>query len=179
MRVWIRTPFSLDKNLGKAYNEEMALIPEGDSACFIDGDVMFLTPNFGEILNKYQEFNPNAVLTCYTNRIHQLAKGQFRNDIISTDIRDHMKIEQGYSTVTRMEGPVSGFLLVVPKHVWNAHKFSEKNTYNPDQPNLLGVDNEWTNRIRAHGVPLLRMDGLYVWHTYRILSDGKDKSHLL
>lgn len=178
MKVWFRTPFSLEKNLGKAYNEEMALIPDGDAACFIDGDVMFLQPNYGNVIQKYHEFYPNAVLTCWTNRIHQLSKGQLKNDIQSSDLRDHLHIPYQVTTTTRLEGPVSGFLLVIPKHVWHLHKFAKKNTYNPDQPNLLGVDNEWTNRIRAAGVPLLRMDGVYVWHTYRLLSNGKDKSHL-
>lgn len=179
MRVWFRTPYSTEKNLGKAYNQEMSMIPDGDAACFIDGDVMFLTPDYGTIITKYYIQNPNSVLTCWTNRIHQLAKGQFKNDIISSNIKDHLTIKQGVTTTTRLEGPVSGFLLVVPKSVWKEHKFSEENKYNPDQPNLLGVDNEWTNRIRSVGVPLLRMDGVYVWHTYRLLSDGKDKSHLL
>lgn len=179
MRVWIRTPFALDKNLGRAYNEEMELIPDGDAACFIDGDVMFLTPDYGNILNKYAQVYGNSVLTCWTNRIHTLAKDQFKNGIISSDVKDHLQMPQGYTTVTELRGPVSGFLLVVPKSVWKQHRFSEVNKYNPDQPNLLGVDNEFTNRIRANGIPVYRMDGLYVWHTYRLLSNGKDKSHLL
>jgi hypothetical protein len=70
MKVRIRTPYSLEKNLGKAYNEEMALIPDGEAACFIDGDVNFLTPNYGAILHDYSTKYPNAVLTCYANRIH-------------------------------------------------------------------------------------------------------------
>lgn len=178
MKVWFRTPYSTEKNLGKAYNEEMKLIPDGDAACFTDGDTCFLSPDYGHLITKYANQYPTAVLTCWTNRIHTLASGQ-NKDNPSPNITDHLSYPQEVSTVTRLEGPVSGFLMVVPKSVWKEHRFTEFNKYNPDQPNLLGVDNEWTNRIRAHGVKILRMDGIYIWHTYRILSNGKDKTHLL
>ena len=177
MQVWFRTPYSTEKNLGLAYNQEMDLIPDGDTACFTDGDTCFLSPDYGHIITKYAQAYPDAVLTCWTNRIHQLAKGQLL-DSPSPNITDHLTFKQGFTTVTSLHGPVSGFLLVIPKHIWLLHPFAETNTYNPDQPNLLGVDNEWTNRIRAAGIQVLRMDGVYIWHTYRILSNGKDKSHL-
>ncbi len=78
---------------------------------------------------------------------------------------------------TKLTGPVSGFLLVIPKSIWNYNKFSEVNTYRHGEPNLLGCDNEWTNRIRREGVEILRMDGLLVWHSYRLLNGTK--THLL
>jgi hypothetical protein len=179
MKVRIRTPYSLEKNLGKAYNEEMALIPEGESACFIDGDVNFLTPNYGAVLHDYATKYPNAVLTCYATRIHELAKGQLYP--VSDNMRDciieaHMLSEN--VTATPITGPVSGFLLLIPKHIWKAHPFCETNTFRPGTPNLLGCDNEWTNRIRKAGVDILRMNSMLVWHTYRLISNGTDKSHL-
>ena len=76
MNVRIRTPYSIDKNLGKAYNEEMALIPDGDAACFLDGDMMFTIPDYGHVINEYANLYPNAVLTCWTNRTHNLSVGQ-------------------------------------------------------------------------------------------------------
>lgn len=177
--VWFRIPFSLEKNLGKAYNQEMSIIPDGDSACFVDGDTLFLTPDFGEIINEYARIYPDAVLTCRTNRIHEKATEQLDKSIPSTDIKDHLKVKQGVTTATPIQGSVSGFLLVVPKSVWNKHKFTEENIYRPGTPNLLGVDNEFTNRIRAAGIPVLRMDGVYIWHTYRLKTGVEDKTHLL
>lgn len=178
MKVWIRIPYSVDKNLGKAYNDEMAMIPDGDVACFVDGDTLFLTHDYGHILHDYANAYPNCVLTCWTNRIHHLASDQLTRVIPSSDIKDHLKVKQAFTTTTTISGPVSGFLMVVPKSVWLNHKFTESNIYRPGEPNLLGVDNDFTNRIRKAGVPVLRMDGMYVWHTYRLLSDGQDKSHL-
>lgn len=176
--VWIRVPYSTDKNLGRAYNQEMSMIPDGHAACFMDGDTMFLTPDYGHILDQYHRAYPDAVLTCRTNRIHPLAKMQLWDEINSSDVRHHLGVPQGFTTVTPIDGPVSGFLLVVPKKVWQDNRFSEVNAYRPGEFNLLGVDNDFTNKVRAKGVQVLRMDGLYVWHTYRLLSDGKDKSHL-
>lgn len=179
MKVHITTPYSIDKNLGQAYNAAMELIPDGDAACFIDGDVAFLTPDYGHILNEYANAYPDNVLVCYTNRIHQLSKYQLhpaRTDDIGEMIilADYIKSS---TTVTPVTGPVSGFLMVVPKSIWNKHRFIEHNIYRPGEHNLLGCDNEWTNRVRAAGVGILRMDGLLVWHTYRLL-DGS-KKHLL
>lgn len=183
LKVYIRTPYSVERNLGKAYNEEMAMIPEGDAACFIDGDTMFLTPDYGHILNEYANQYPNAVLTCWTNRIHELSKGQLMPHLANEErncikhmISEANNVKDIYSA-TQICGPVSGFLLVVPKSVWHQHKFTEENKYNPGQPNLLGVDNDFTNRVRAAGVPVLRMNGLLVWHSYRLI-DGS-KTHLL
>ena len=173
MNVYIRTPFSLTKNLGKAYNEEMAMIPDGDAACFIDGDCCFLTPDYGNIINEYANLYPNAVLTCFTNRIHELARGQqhqFKSNDIGECIQVAMLIRHGERKATRLNGPVSGFLMVVPKSIWVKHKFDES-------LKCLGVDNDFTNKIRAAGIPVLRCDDLLVWHSYRLL-DGS-KSHLL
>ena len=71
---------------------------------------------------------------------------------------------------------LKGFCLVIPKHIWQQHKFSEVQPYEDRKhlPNMLGVDNDWTNRIRAAGIPVLRMDGLYLYHNYRLLTNSKD-----
>lgn len=179
-KVWIRTPFSTEKNLGKAYNDEMAMIPEGDAACFIDGDVCFLTPDFGQILTNYTNDYPNAVLTCWTNRIHEMARGQKMQLTQPDNIRSCVEVAKNISdtnlSTTPIIGPVSGFLMVIPKSVWHQHKFVETNNYRPGEPNILGVDNEFTNKIRAAGIPILRINRMLVWHTYRLL-DGS-KKHL-
>lgn len=180
MKVWIRTPFATDKNLGAEYNREMSFIPDGDAACFLDGDCMFLTPHFGTIIHDYANAYPNTVLTCWTNRTHKVSTGQQLPNA-SDNIKDliHLAylLSKAERTVTPITGPVSGFLLVVPKSVWNRVKFTEVNKYRPGEPNLLGVDNTFTNEVRAAGIEVLRMDGMLVWHSYRLL-DGS-KKHLL
>lgn len=183
MTLYIHTPYSTERNLGKAYNEFMELLPDDTAACFIDGDVCFLTPDYGHILHTYANEYPNNVLTCYTNRIHQLSTGQQcnvciqgGNDDIASNIRRAELIRDSQDSVTAITGPVSGFLLVVPKSIWRRFKFTEENYYKPGQPNLLGVDNKFTNDVRAAGIQVLRMNKLFVWHSYRLLTGSK--SHL-
>lgn len=179
MKIHYMIPYSVERNLGKAYNEAMALIPDGDAACFTDGDSMFLNPDFGHIIHEYAVRNPDAVLTSYINRIHPLATGQHL--VVSDDVLTCLRVAKGmrntsYPT-TPITGSVSGTLLVVPKHIWKKHPFSEVNTFRPGEPNILGVDNFFTNRIRQAGIPVLRMDSLLIYHQYRLLTNSKE--HLL
>lgn len=175
-------PYSTDKNLGKAYNDAMALIPDGDHVCFRDGDTCWLTPDYGMHLAEYVRLYPNAILTCWTNRINEKAEQQIKgidreNDSMSYHLKIAADLAGSYS-VTQIHGFVSGFCMVVPKLVWNKVKFAEAQVYEDRGPyNLLGVDNDFTNRVRAAGVPVLRMDGLYIWHTYRLLDNSKN--HLM
>lgn len=174
-------PYSTEKNLGKAYNEAMSLIHYGDHICFRDGDTCWLTPDYGVHLEEYVRLYPEAVLTCWTNRINAKAEqqsdiGGVRND---TDFTTHLKyaevIKNKLYQTTPLHGFVSGFCMVVPKKIWLQHKFSEVQVYSDRGPtNMLGVDNDFTNRIRAAGIPVLRMDGLYIWHTYRLLTNSKE-----
>jgi len=161
----------------------MALLTDDNHAVFMDGDTMFLTPDYGMIIAKYVEQYPDTVLTCWTNRIHELAIGQLDKLAPATDsIADHIRYAKEVSerevNVTPITGPVSGFLMVVPKRVWLQHKFTEVQVYAKSGPyNLLGVDNEFTNGVRVLGIPVLRMNSIYIFHTYRLL-DGS-KAHLL
>jgi len=175
-------PYSIDKNLGKAYNDVMALLPTGSHACFRDGDTCWLTPDYGVILAEYVRLYPNAILTCFTNRINEKSEQQLPTVRDITDFTTHLEIaekqkEKTYS-VTPMHGFISGFCMVVPKSVWEVTKFTEVQAFEGRGPhNLLGVDNDFTNRARAAGVPVLRMDGLYIFHTYRLLTNSN--KHLL
>lgn len=192
-------PYSTEKNIGKAYNETMALLGDNDHACFRDGDTMWLTPDYGVHLAEYVRLYPNAVLTCWTNRINEKAEQQFNYAYRRTlnplsvcggalrdciDITIHLEVAKNQLgelyKVTPLHGFVSGFCMVVPKSVWNGHKFAEKQPYEDRGPHaLLGIDNDYTNRIRAAGIQVLRMDGIFMWHTYRLLTGDHDKSHLL
>lgn len=181
MKVWHMQPYSCSRNLGVAYNEYLSLIPDGDAACLTDGDSMFLTPDWGHIIQTYAEQNPNAVLTCWVSRLHELAKGQLYQPQLNTIddcLKEAEKLKARIKYTTLITGSVSGTLLVIPKHIWQQHKFSETNTFRPGEPNLLGVDNYWTNLVRRNGVQVLRMDGVLIYHQYRLLSAGQDKSHL-
>ena len=176
--------FTGQKNLGRAYNEAMANAPDDSHVILRDGDTCWLTPDYGVHVAEYIRRYQDAVLTCWTNRINEKAEQQAPGNRSQPDMREHMKLAESckanlYRT-TPLHGFVSGFCLIVPKKVWQQHKFSEVQKYEDRGPtNMLGVDNDWTNRVRAAGIPVLRMDGIYIWHTYRLLTGDNDKTHLL
>lgn len=170
-------PYRIDKNLGKAYNDAMQLLPDGATAVITDIDVLLLTPDTPTLIDWYASNHPDKVLTCYTNRISPLSRYQLYGNKINndSDIKNHIAIAESLRevrTVTSINGDISGFLMVVPKSIWQQIPF-------PETGKCLGVDTDWNRMLRRKGVPLLRMDGVYVWHTYRIMNGIGDKKHLL
>jgi GT2 family glycosyltransferase len=179
MKVHIIKPYSITKNLGQAYNEAMAMIPDGDWACLMDYDTMFLTPDCGQILHEYAiQFPAAGILTCYTNRIHPLAKDQLLHGEVSDNVSIDFHTDLAYNIkhnlfhVTKINHEISGFLMMVSKKTWDETKF-------PEYGKCLGVDNDFSTRILESGKDILRMNGLYVWHTYRLKNGIKDKTHLM
>lgn len=177
-------PYREDKNLGKAYNE--AFIDTTIYCPYLilrDYDTMWLLPDYLIHVDKYHHLYPDAVLTCFTNRISPLSKPQLYTGRISevSDIKTHIKVAQkiqafsgnlqGRYPVTEITQDISGMMMVVPRSVWREHNFTEDKL-------CLGVDTEWNRRIRKAGVKILRMDGIYIFHTYRLLNGVGDKSHL-
>lgn len=175
MRVHIMKPYALDKNLGRAYNEAMAIIPEGDWACLMDYDTMFLTPDCGRILHQYATlYESVGLFTCWTNRIGN--PNQIFPDMADVvDIREHiLRAEDriSYNYITYINEPVSGFLMMLSKSTWNKIKFDESGK-------CLGVDNDYSRRILEAGMRIVRMEAMYVFHIYRMKQGVKNKLHLL
>lgn len=185
MKVHIIKPYSLTKNLGQAYNEAMSLIPQTDWACLMDYDTMFLTSDCGAILHEYARRAIETIpathaplMTCYTNRINPRADHQLLNG--ECQETDSIKIHLGYASArrlflyqtTELKRVISGFLMLVHRQTWDALKFSEN-------MKCLGVDNDYSQRILESGRKILRMEGLYIWHTYRLGTGINDKTHLL
>lgn len=152
------------------------MIPDGDCAMLTDYDVMLLTPDARTHIQAYAEKFPGAVLTCYTNRIHPLSKqnviGGPNN---SADILFHIQVAEvtkgNLYQVTELTENTSGFLMVIPKDIWERVKF-------PETGKCIAVDTEFFRRIREKGIKVLRMDGIYVFHIYRLGKSITDKSHL-
>lgn len=178
MKVLICSPYRQDKRLGLAYNETMALLPDDWWACFHDIDTLFLTPDCGAILENYAELNPDAgILTCLCNRVSDFSRKQMLGGIRSEDpdIRKHIKLAQAQESqlyqTTEIHRDISGMLMLISKRTWNEIKF-------PEDGKCLGIDTEYNRKVRAAGKKILRMNGLYIWHTYRLLTGIHHKEHL-
>lgn len=177
--IHVEIPFSKEKKLGIAYNEAMSKISDDDWMCFLDHDVLILTPDTIRHFYNYTEQNKNAgLLTCYTNRVHHLSKEQCLEVDDSSDIKYHAAIAKErekflYKTTALKEvHRISGFLMLISKRTWKEIKFNE-------QRDCLWVDTDFCKALEEKKKVIARMDGIYVWHSYRILKDVNDKSHLL
>ncbi len=179
MAIHYLQPFRSDKNLGRAYNDAMKLIPDEDHACLRDIDTLFLTPNTPNIIEQYVKSYPNALLISYTNRVSAINQTQLFNNEVSenTDILHHQNIayqlEEMYrSSASIINKDISGFLMVLPKHVWLRYPF-------PETGKCIGIDTHYGRLLRRNGVHIYRMNSVYVFHTYRLRNGVKDKTHLL
>lgn len=171
------TPYRTDRDLGKGYNEVMHLLKHEDAAGFIDGDAMFLTSDFGHIIADYHIRYPDAVLTCKTNRIHHLSKqldGEMDN---VCDVRENIikaESQKRLTTVTEIlpgEG-MSGVLMLVPKKVWAQVPFIETG-------GCLGIDSQFRIDLHNAGIKIYIMDGVFIFHSYRLLQGASYKAHLI
>lgn len=178
--IYYFTPFDLDKNLGRAYNQYCTLVPnDEDWICFTDGDSMFLTSNYGQqiqdIINKYPEVH---LFTCLTNRVgnvRQRYNGEMSN---VSDIMYHRQValdlqKNCYDQIQYINKFISGHFMLFKKKTW-----SEIGGF-PD--GLLRVDNKFSTRVLRKPGIIAVMKGVYLFHYYRLHagSDAKqEKSHL-
>lgn len=175
----IQVPYSITKRLGVAYNDAMRNIDDDDWMCFIDHDVLFLTADTIFHLNEYAGRNADAgLLVCYGSRSHPLSKEQ-KLKITDTDsIKYHSRIALQHqkflyqTNIIKEPHRVSGFLMLLSKKIWKEIKFNE-------QRNCLWVDTDFCNALKEKNKKIIRMEGIYIWHSYRLLKDINDKSHLL
>lgn len=171
-------PYALDKNLGRAYNEAMEMIPEDEWACLMDYDAQFLTPTAIKTLYKYIEVNPDAFFTCITNRVHPCNKEQLYQGVVSNnaDMRNHIAIaeslEASIDTTSPLVYHMSGFMMLISKKMWTEIKFTE-------DLKCLGVDTDYFSKLKVAGKEILRIDGIYVFHNYRLMRGINNKKHLL
>jgi GT2 family glycosyltransferase len=176
--IHVVQPYRSDKNLGKAYNETIRLYPDNAWLCLLDYDAMFLTPDAISHVEQYtKQFPGTGIFTCFTNRLHPLSHGQLLGSMSEdTDIRHHIDIAEKQKRelykATPINNPIGGFCMVVNKATWRQTPFSESKK-------CLGVDNDFSRAVLDKGGNILRMDGIYAWHSYRLVGGYKSKGHLM
>ena len=177
--IYYFAPFDPNKNIGRSHNEHCALVRnDNDWICITDSDVLFLLPDtkkqIHDIIQKHG--NEFQVFGCLTNRIaspHQ----QFGGFSENTDILHHKRIaeavqKQSCLDVKETNINVAGFLMIFQKKTWNKYKFSD---------NSIRFDSEFTDKVKADGGKLGIMQGVYVFHDYRLGHPNPKQyiSHLL
>jgi hypothetical protein len=178
--IYYSVPYSTEKNLGKYYNDFMRVLPNDDDfACFVDGDTIFSTPNYGHIIQSVVDENPEVkIFTCYTNRIGckwQVAPGI---DTDSNDMKYHRDFGNMMQTIyqTTCEDKtnselLSGVLILLRKDLW-------KKCGGFTEGGMLGIDNDIHKKAKKLNEKIYLMKGVYLFHWYR-WPNPKDKTHLL
>lgn len=165
VRIHYSNPWSSDKNIGRAYNEFCARVPENDWICLQDGDVMYLTDFWGKQIEDIIKLNPQyALIGCYTNRLaspHQCYNGEFSEN---TDLIHHMEIAERlykdhYADVEHIHKGIAGMFMLFPKKTWLKHRFRE---------NTNAFDSFFSKEVLKAGGKIGLAKGLYVLHRYRL-----------
>lgn len=180
VRIRYSNPFSVEKNIGKEYNEFCEDVKGDDTwICLQDGDMSYLTGTWGKQIHDVVSTHGEEIslFGCMTNRIGrniQREPGMF--DV--HDMRDHsskaLEIEKhrwGKVEDITDKKYVAGFLMLFPKRLWLDVKFPENNIAFDDAFSLGAIK-------KGHRIGLMK--GLYVYHLYRLWSDNpvRDRAHL-
>lgn len=176
-------PYSLDKNIGIAYNTYCKLVPNDEDWIVIqDADVMILTPDYGHLLDKVTKMFPNTgMFTCYVNRIkpntknikQQLVYEMFQERDI---IKHRQKALELYNTkqysIKIISNIISGYMMMFQKKTWKeVGGFLEQG--------ILKIDNDFSAKVIKSGKRILLLEGMYMLHYYRMLEGYKSKEHLM
>ncbi len=170
-------PVSFNKNLGEAYNYCATLIGGDDEyILYKDGDVCFLTPDWMNIIKEAIQANPQYdVYTCLTNRVGNTAQCHENKINDDPNILNHITIAKSLAKSKRVEvietkHVISGHLMIFKKSlIKQIGKFSN---------GILGVDTDFSRAVFRHQKRIGIMQGLYVFHVYRLSTGILDKSHL-
>ena len=163
--IYTMTPFALDRNLGAAYNQAMALLPDAAWACFIDHDAMQTTREWYRLLHEAVTFKPDAgAFVAVTNRIDAPWQRAQEADPDNHDIGYHTAIglarlkTRTLLDITDTKG-FGGVCFALSKAAWReAGGFAN---------GLLCVDHSIHFRLRATGRRIYLLENLYCYHRRR------------
>lgn len=171
-------PFDTTKNIGKSYNEAFNGLNNEDYVCFVDGDTIFLDSHFGVKIQSIVEEHKINAATCMTNRVACKWQVYDRINWFNENMLDHDRITKTawntYKTSIKDvtdEQLMSGVMILLKKETWlKMGKFKEDG--------MLGIDNDFHQKIKDCGERLYLMQGIYLYHKYRF-GDISNKKHLL
>src|SRR4051812_48145082 len=87
------TPFALDRNLGRAYNNAMALLPDDGWAILLDHDILLTTRSWYPQIAEAIAFKPDAgAFVAVTNRIDAVWQRATETDPNNHDVGYHTAI---------------------------------------------------------------------------------------
>jgi len=174
--IYFFTPYSFNFKLLDAIADCMELLQPDDWAVIMDGDTMFLHPDFGHQIQQHIENHPEAGLfTCFASRCHYSIQRIVGVDPFNDSILYHKEVADGTSAFVgesvEIHRKIAGHLMVIRKSTWDQilpiliKKASGKH--------ILGVDTKISKTILEIGMDIRLMKDVYVLHYCR-LAEGFD-----
>ena len=165
MTLHTMMPYALDRNLGRAYNEAMALVGEQDWVAFIDHDAMHTTRDWYRLIVEAIAFQPAAgAFVAVTNRIDASWQRAPEADRDNHDIGYHTAIGLERLTrrtlldITETKG-FGGVCFATSKAAWrDAGGFAD---------GLLCVDHSLHFGLQRAGRRIYLLENLYCYHRRR------------
>lgn len=174
-------PFDYEKNLARAFNDEMDRTYYDEYVCFKDRDVWFPHPFHQRYIAEIVADHPNAAFTCLTGRTNNRWQKWLNSGEIDTmegqayeakrvwDLYEHACHDHTKDQLW------SGHVMIVPKSLWIP--------LDEEEGGLLGIDNKIHEMIKEQGGRILLMAGVWVAHYYSGWTGEnghafRDKSHL-
>lgn len=161
-------PFDAEKNLGRAYNAHMALLPDDAWGVLIDHDVAFVTLDWWHVFRRAIATKPDAgVFTVMTNRI--AAPWQQTGDRNNHDMGHHCEVAKQRASIdtlldiTDTKG-FGGVVMCLSKKAWkDAGGFVD---------GMFCVDHNMHFALVDKGYRNYVIEGLYVYHRRRAFGVG-------
>ena len=180
MKIWYSNPYSTSLNIGGAYNAFIKQLNpnEDDWIVLQDGDIMFLTPDWGKRIESALALDGDkfGLVGCYTNMLmntHQLHEKRHNKD---RDIFNHYQIALQYDQqgIEEYKGIVAGFFMAFQYKTWKSvGGFIEKN---------IACDTIFNQMVKDKGLKVGLIRSLYVFHLYRIWAEKEpwnERKHLM
>lgn len=167
-KIYYSNPWSSDKNIGKANNDFIELLPDDSWVCIMDGDASWMLPSWGELVEKVVMENKDkyALIGCVTNRLgglHQCYENRFDTECSSfTNYHNALSSWEKYGPLVEDTTGIAGLCMIFSKETWRkAGGFVE---------NSRSADTSFNKSVLKLGGKIGLAKGLYMMHNYRIWS---------
>lgn len=165
MKIFYSNPYSTEKNFGKAINDFCELMPEDAWIVIQDGDMMYLTPDWGVIVERalVEHGDKYDLFGCWTNRLNKSSRQiKMFESYDNFNTLDHYQISKAISetecTVTKTD-LVAGMFMAFKKQTWKKVGGFKENTKT--------FDTWFSKSVRDSGGKIGLIDQLYCFHLYR------------
>lgn len=176
--IYFISPFSIQKKYGSELNHCIEMLPENSWVAVMDLDAMFLNPSKQiPIMYEYISRHSNTGLFLATSNRSGTPNKQRYNGVISSNdsmaywLQEAENIVPTYSVSKPVKNFISGHLMLFSKKTWQQIKFSETLS-------ILDVDRTFAQDVLDLGKEIHIMNDILIWHTYRLLTGTREKSHL-